>query len=132
MKENGRVSSEVLRSELLEVWVEHIVANEGRTEAQAREGLDEYVGQLIEAFRKNEPEFLMVSPETENKLQRGEAIADSQERIVANTTPQSKEASLVRLMLEKRKAENRSPVREELLAHILVARKAAASAKSQD
>jgi hypothetical protein len=41
----------VLRKELVEVWVEHSVVREGRTEAEAREGLDPFIEGLIDIYK---------------------------------------------------------------------------------
>ena len=126
------VESVVLRKELHEVWVDIGVEDEGRSEAEAKEGLDEFVGKLIDSVRKNDPDFLMVSPEVEAKLQNGEAIEDSEERIKSLTDSFTPQAHFANHLLKKYNAGGLTPVRTELLAHVLAADKAGQAKKKDE
>ncbi len=122
--DNQTVDSVVLRKELHEVWADIGVEDEGRSEAEAREGLDEIVVSLIDSVRKNTASFLMVSPEVETKLQKGKAVEDSEERIKSLTDSFTPQAHFANHLLKKYDAGGLTPVRKELLAHLLAVDKA--------
>ena len=122
--ENGdsKMESAVLKQEMVDLTLEHMKA--AKPDADPKDAFSQ-VEQGIAGMRKDDPDFLMVSAETEKKLEAGEPIEDTAQRIddaeKYMNEFQIELPGLANLLLAEYKAGKLSPARTELLAQLLTA-----------
>jgi hypothetical protein len=116
------MESAVLKQEMVDLTLELMKAEKPDADPKDASG---QVEQGIAALRKMDPDFLMVSAETEKKLEAGEPIEDASQRIDdAEKFINEFDAGLpglAKLLLAEYKAGKLSPARTELLAQLLTA-----------
>jgi hypothetical protein len=117
--------STVLKQEMIDATVELMQAQKPDADPEASRV---HVQQLVEAgiveIRKHHPQFLIVSSDTEKRLQSGTPVPDAAERIAdaerSLVESGAESPELVTVMLAQHKAGTLSPGRTELLAHLIV------------
>lgn len=119
------IESTTLKREMIDAVVEMVQFQKPGTDPKVlREDVIKTLDQSIKLTREHAPEFLMVSEETESELQAGSAIQDSAERIAAAEKVfaefQVRTGAIVNMLLPQHKSGTLSPVRTELLAHLMV------------
>lgn len=122
---DNSAESTVLKQELIDATVELLQAQKPDADP---EGSRVQVQQLVEAgiveIRKCHPKFLIVSAETEKRLQSGTPGPDSAARIADGEKSLvefgTEPPELVKVMLAQHKAGTLSPGRTELLADLMV------------
>jgi hypothetical protein len=121
---NAAIESVLLKREMIDAAAELMQQQQPDTEPDAVRGkVDNGIAQI----RKEVPDFLMVSAETEKKLQTGTPIEGTTKRIAEAEAffdeYSIRQSGLVASLLQQHKAGKLSPVRTELLAQLIVAEK---------
>ncbi len=118
----GKIESAALKQAMIDVATLTMKLQDPNTETNA---VERQVESAITQIRKEVPEFLMVSAETEQQLLAGKAIESAAKRIAEAETFLSDSgvefSGLVRSLLPEHKAGNLSPLRTELLAQLITA-----------
>ena len=114
--------SATLKQAMIDVSVDLMKEQQPDTEPDAvRSQVEEAIAQI----RKNVPDFLVVSTETEEKLQAGTPVQDAARRIAEAEAFLNEYvgqiSGLVGCLLPQHKAGNLDAVRTELLAQLIVA-----------
>ena len=120
------VESALLKKELIDATVELMQAQNpdadpNELRGQVQQMLDKEIGKIRTIY----PEFLIVSPETEEKLRAGTPTQDSAKRIADAESFLSESgittSLLVQALLPQHKTGTLTPVRTEVLAQVIVA-----------
>jgi hypothetical protein len=124
-REDAPTESKLLKQEMIHAAVELMKARKPDADPNELRGqVEEMSAAEIKKIRKQYPEFLIVSAETEQKLASGTPIADAAQRIVdAERTLETlvgKTPDLVKALHAEYKAGKLSPIRTELLAQLMV------------
>lgn len=118
----GPRESAVLKQEMQDFMLETLrMSDPGTDPAKVRDMVEE----MITSSRSADPNFLMVSPQVEERLRAGLPIEDAAQRITDAETFLRQSGRLLpgfaRLVYRDFQAGTLSPVRTELLAQIMVA-----------